>query len=115
MITRITCTAFALGGLVMAAPTAVASDHRPTQPLFIVKLDDSSFSPRRLTIPRGAKVRFTWVSGYHNVTRERGPAFRNVPDRSTGTMARVFHVRGTFALVCTNHADLGMRIVIRVK
>ena len=80
-----------------------------------VKLQSQSFSPKTITIHRGDKIRFRWVSGFHNVRRVSGPAFKKIASRQGGSVTRAFTKAGRYRLVCSIHRDLGMFLTVRVK
>ena len=96
--------------LVLLVAVPVASGATRT-----VKLQSQSFAPRTITIHRGDKIRFRWVSGFHNVRRVSGPAFRKIASRQGGSVTRAFTRTGRYRLVCSIHRDLGMYLTVRVK
>ena len=75
--------------LVLLAAVPVASGATRT-----VKLQSESFAPRTITIHKGDKIRFRWVTGFHNVRRVSGPAFKRISSRDRGTVARAFTTDG---------------------
>jgi plastocyanin len=95
----------ALGGTAGAAPKTT------------ITLGDNFFSPSSKTVRRGTKVRFKWVGrNRHNVTKASGPGggFASRTTRSRGVnFAKKFKRGGTYSLVCTIHAGMGM--TLRVK
>ena len=98
-----------LAAVLLAAVPAASGATRP------VKLQSESFAPRSLTIHRGDAIRFRWVTGFHNVRRVSGPAFRRIPSRDRGTVTRAFPKAGRYRLVCSIHRDLGMFLTVRVR
>ena len=63
------------------------------------------YSPSRLTIRRGDRVRWVWRGGMdrHDVNVRRGPERFNSPTQTSGTYTRRFRRPGTFRLYCTQH------------
>ena len=80
-----------------------------------VKLQSQSFGPRTIAIHRGDRIRFRWVTGFHNVRRVSGPAFRKIASRDRGSVTRAFTRTGRYRLVCSIHRDLGMYLTVRVR
>ena len=79
-----------------------------------VRVDDNVFKPESLTVNRGDTVRFRWVGDApHNVRRTKGPSFRTISMRRSGTVSRRLTRRGTLSLVCTIHPGMDMRIRVR--
>jgi plastocyanin len=73
-----------------------------------VRVDDNVFSPKRLTVNKGDKLRFRWVGDApHNV---RGAGI-NIGIRRSGT--RTVRVRRSGTLVCTIHPGMEMRLRVR--
>jgi plastocyanin len=96
--------------LVLLAAVPAASGATRT-----VKLQSTSFGPKTITIHRGDKIRFRWVTGFHNVRRVSGPAFKKIASRDRGAVTRAFTRTGRYRLVCSIHRDLGMFLTVRVK
>jgi plastocyanin len=79
-----------------------------------VRVDDNVFRPDSMTVNRGDTVRFRWVGdALHNVRRTSGPSFRNISNRTSGTVSRRLTRRGTLRLVCSIHPGMDMRIRVR--
>jgi plastocyanin len=79
-----------------------------------VRVDDNVFRPDAMTVNRGDTVRFRWVGdALHNVRRTSGPSFRNISNRTSGTVSRRLTRRGTLRLVCSIHPGMDMRIRVR--
>ena len=79
-----------------------------------VRVDDNVFRPDSLTVNRGDTVRFRWVGdALHNVRKTSGPSFRNISNRTSGTVSRRLTRRGTLRLVCSIHPGMDMRIRVR--
>ena len=80
-----------------------------------MKLQSQSFAPRTITIHKRDKIRFRWVTGFHNVRRVSGPTFKKIGSRDRGTVTRAFTKTGRYRLVCSIHRNLGMFLTVRVK
>ena len=94
----------AVGALVVLL--AASADSATT-----VSVKDNFFSPRTVTVGRGATVTWKWRGRVaHNVTF-RGSAHSKTQTR--GTYSHKFNSKGTFAYRCTIHA--GMVGTIRVR
>jgi plastocyanin len=79
-----------------------------------VRVDDNVFRPDSMTVNRGDTVRFRWVGdSLHNVRKTSGPSFRNISNRTSGTVSRRLTRRGTLRLVCSIHPGMDMRIRVR--
>ena len=68
------------------------------------------FTPKKVTVGRGTKV--TWVvrQGVHNV---RGSVLNSPNMTRGGSYSKTFKRRGTFGYVCTLHAGMGGKVVVR--
>jgi plastocyanin len=79
-----------------------------------VGVRDNRFTPKTLTIHKGAKVIWKW-HGYkpHNVTVKRGPSRFNSRTQAKGMFSHVFKKAGTYDLFCTIHRHMTMTIVVK--
>jgi plastocyanin len=78
-----------------------------------VKLEDSYFTTKRLTIHRGTRVTWKWAGVLvHNIFVSSGPARFNSWTQVTGSYSRVFTKRGTYSLYCTIHQKMRMTVVV---
>jgi plastocyanin len=102
----------ALLALVLVLPAAVPAASGATR---TVKLESQSFAPHTITIHASDRLRFRWVSGFHNVRRVSGPPFKRISSRDRGSVTRAFRKAGRYRLVCSIHRDLGMFLTVRVK
>ena len=104
-------------GLVQAATALGGAESSATRG---VSVRDDFFSPKRLTVDAGDRVRWTWrEEGDHNVR------FRKVPrgvsrrpgsrTKTSGTFSRKLRRRGSYRYVCTIHEDLGMTGSVKVE
>ena len=87
----------------------------PAAPRSTVKLAVAVVRARAPSRSTRDKIRFRWVSGFHNVRRVSGPTFTKIESRDRGTVARAFTKTGRYRLVCTIHRNLGMFLTVRVK
>jgi len=80
-----------------------------------VQIKDIDFHPARLVVHRGDRVtwRFLDEEVSHNVTSVAKPRFRSSGSRMTGTYSVRFTRKGTYRYVCTIHANMRGRIVVR--
>ena len=80
-----------------------------------VTLRDIAFSPKSLTVSRGATVTFRWRDGDtpHNVTSRGAKRFTSIATRESGSRSRTFTKAGTYRYVCTLHPGMAGRITVR--
>lgn len=81
-----------------------------------IDLRDIAFRPRKLSVPRGATVRWRVAERVtHDVTVARGPrGFASTYMRSGRAYARTLRVPGTYKLFCSVHpADMSQEITVR--
>lgn len=75
-----------------------------------VKVRDNFFSPERLHVAKGTRVRFRWVDTEerHNVIKKRGPG-RSIVSETTDDPGYVFKKRfrkaGRYKLICSIHPE----------
>ena len=124
-----------------AAPPAAGGAVAPAGPVVEVKMTGNGstkagFEPASITIPAGATVRFTSVSGFpHNIAfwSDSLPAgaaavlnanMKNTVDNLSGPFLQqneTYDVsfanapKGTYKGYCLPHAGLGMKITIKVE
>jgi plastocyanin len=78
-----------------------------------VKLKDSYFTTKRLTIHRGTRVTWRWDGVLvHNIFVRSGPARFNSRTQVTGSYSHAFTKRGTYSLYCTIHQKMRMTVVV---
>ncbi len=79
-----------------------------------VKVKDDYFSPKTLTVGKGAKVTWAWAGSlYHNVTVQSGPVKFASRTQVRGSFSHVFSKPGVYHLYCTIHPHMKMTIVVR--
>jgi plastocyanin len=82
------------------------------------KVVSDYFSPSKITIKLGDRVRWTWdSSGFeqHDVTVDSGPATFASPTQSAGTYTHRFTKAGTYHLYCTVHEDMTETVIVKKK
>jgi plastocyanin len=86
-----------------------------------VTVGDNYFSPKKKTIKRKGKVKWTWVgSAPHNVTLAKAPSKIDEDDYDkyssdtiiTGTFSKRLKVPGKYTFVCTIHSEMVNRIKV---
>lgn len=95
--------------LVALAAPAVARAPRVKK----AKVGSYFLRPGHLTVKRGTKVVWHWVSGFHNVTVKSGPVKFHSANKSGGTYSHVFTKKGTYHLFCSLHPWMKETIVVR--
>jgi len=79
-----------------------------------VKVEDSFFSAKKLSVSRGASVTWKWTGALlHNVRVKSGPVRFSSRKQLHGTYSHRFTVRGTYKLYCTLHPDMTMTVTVR--
>lgn len=77
------------------------------------------FSPNSVQVTPGTTIRFSWVSGFHNVTSTGTPDFPTTGDsfNSPHTLDVAFAAAGTYRYFCSEHGTptAGMRGTIVVQ
>ncbi len=93
-----------------------------SSPVKNIKVVDYKYAPKKLTIKKGTKVKWTWSKSNlapHNVTLIKGP--KGIAKRkwhsSTGThgikFSRTFSKAGTYHFECTIHPFMKLTIVVK--
>jgi plastocyanin len=82
-----------------------------------VDLGTSYYAPAKLTVKRGAKVRFVWNPSFdmHDVNVKSGPQRFHSPLQASGTWTRKFTKPGKYVLYCSQHSDMGMTLVVKKR
>lgn len=103
-----TAAALVVCAVAFPAVSALASSSRS------VKVADSYFSVKHVTISRGTKVRWIWNGVlYHNVKVKSGPVKFHSPTQVAGSYSYTFSRRGTYVLYCQVHPGMKMTVVVR--
>ena len=77
-------------------------------------VNDGYFSPKTLTVDRGARVTRSWAGTLdHNVTVKSGPVKFGSRTQVHGSFSHIFTRPGTYHLFCTLHPYMKMTIVVR--
>jgi plastocyanin len=104
--------------LLLIAVAALAA-AAPAQAGKVAKVDlgTSYYAPAKLTIKRGAKVRFVWNPSFdmHDVNVKSGPQRFHSPLQASGTWTRKFTKPGKYVLYCSQHNDMGMTLVVKKR
>lgn len=94
----------------IADPAGAARVHK-------VEIGTNYFAPAKKTVKTGAKVRFVWPEGGfvpHDVTVTKGPAKFRSPLQTGGSWTtRRLRKPGRYSLVCSQHADMGMTLIVK--
>jgi plastocyanin len=79
-----------------------------------VTLKNIAFSPKKLSVSKGAKVTFAFRDGstIHNVVSSGSRRFKSIGNRSSGSVTRSFSRSGTYRYSCTLHPGMSGRIVV---
>lgn len=93
-------------GAANPAPQAGAAASRTT------KLKDSFFSPSRLTVARGTRIRFVWAGKLAHNMVGRGIPGSYAHTRLKGTLTRSFG-KGSYTIVCTIHPGMTLHLKVR--
>jgi plastocyanin len=80
------------------------------------KVEDYFYSPGKLTVNRGARITWRWVSNNgvsHTVTVKHGPAFFTSKSMKSGSYTFTFRRAGTYHLYCKPHPFMKETVVVR--
>lgn len=104
LLSTLVVAAAALGGHVAASGAAGKT----------VTLKNIAFSPKKLTVSKGAKVTFAFrdAGTAHNVVSGGSRRFKTIATRSSGSVSRTFSRAGTYRYSCTLHPGMSGRIVV---
>jgi plastocyanin len=79
-----------------------------------VKVEESSFSVKKMTIGKGTRVTWNWVGFLnHNVTVKKGPVRFHSQTQARGSYTHRFTHKGVYHLYCTLHPWMKMTITVR--
>jgi plastocyanin len=86
----------------------------------VVKVGDDYFTPAKLTVKKGTKVRWAWLAGNqdnHDVRLKSGPKgvkkFKSDLAASDYSFSKKLTVPGTYKLYCSLHATMRQTIVVK--
>ncbi len=86
----------------------------------VVKVGDDFYSPSKLTIKKGSKVRWTWLDGNqdnHDVRLKSGPKgvkkFKSALAGADYSYSQTFKVPGTYKIYCSIHVDMRQTITVK--
>lgn len=124
---RVRCVLTAVTAFLIATPFSGAcfseGGDGPSEPevheesLIEVRLTDFAFTPARIIINRGARVRWTNTTNtFHTVTPDGHSEWQRWPTSSVGdTLEHQFNSTGDFAYFCEPHRPIGMVGSITVR
>jgi plastocyanin len=86
----------------------------------VVKVGDDYYSPVKVTVKKGTKVRWTWLAGNqdsHDVRLKSGPKgvkrFKSDLAASDYSYSKKLTVPGTYKIYCSLHATMKQTIVVK--
>jgi plastocyanin len=111
----------ALGSLVGALALALAGASAASGPRpRTVKLGDDYYSPAKLTVKRGTKIRWVWNADNadsHDVRLRSGPRgvkkFHSELAASDYSFSKKLTVPGTYRIYCALHKEMKETIVVK--
>jgi plastocyanin len=85
-----------------------------------VKVGDDYYSPVKLKVKKGTKIRWTWLSGNsdtHDVRLKHGPhgvkKFKSELAASDYSFSKKLKVPGTYKIYCSLHREMRATIVVK--
>ena len=111
LLAALAVTAIALAVIALESENAAAGGARASRPK---KVDIANFAyhPKKLTVRRGARVRFVNSSGVAHTATDRG-GFDTGEIAPGGSAVVRFTHRGVFAYHCTIHPFMHGKIVVK--
>jgi plastocyanin len=86
----------------------------------VVRVGDDYYSPAKLTIRKGTKVKWSWLAGNqdnHDVRLKSGPKgvkrFKSALAGADYSFSQTFKVPGTYKIYCSIHATMRQTIVVK--
>ena len=93
---------------------ALAAPALASAPAKKATVGDFYFHPGKLTIKRGTKVVWHFVSGYHNIVSSKSPAKVNAGfRRAPATFSFTFKKPGVYHLHCTIHHGMNETVIVK--
>ena len=77
-----------------------------------IQVDNNFFKPKTVTVKKGTTIKFKF-KGFHNVEADGKAAFKNIPNRSSGTVNRKASKKGKFKLLCSIHDGMTMKLTVK--
>ena len=101
----------------LVAVTALAGSSAGAGGSATVKVVDNVFSPDRVQVGKGSRVRFKWVNTEekHNIIKVKGPGpsfSSDTTDQPGFVYKKRFRKAGRYKIICSIHPD---EMVMRVK
>jgi plastocyanin len=114
-----TCSGFLAVALALAlAGAGVASGS--SSKTRTVKVGDDYYTPVKLTVKKGTKIHWSWLTGNsdtHDVRLKSGPKgvkrFKSELAASDFSFNRKLSVPGTYKIYCSLHKDMKQTIVVK--
>jgi plastocyanin len=103
----------------LAAGPSTAADGAAAKAATTVKVVDDRYSPKRLTLAKGTRVKWVWSSRaahrhdvYLDVRPSGAERFRSPPATAPFDFARKLRKPGVYKVLCTFHERMRMRIEV---
>ncbi len=109
-VSRIRIAALVLVACAIAG-IALASGERAAKPAEI-KIDNFSFVPAVLTIPRGTTVTWTNADDVPHVVRTEDGTIKSPTLDTDGKFSHTFDAKGTFPYFCSLHPMMRGKVVV---
>jgi plastocyanin len=111
----------ALGFLVAALALALAGASAASGPKpRTVKVGDDYYSPIKLTVKKGTKIKWSWLASNadtHDVRLKKGPhgvkKFKSELAASDYSFSKKLTVPGTYTIYCSLHKEMKETIVVK--
>ena len=86
----------------------------------VIKVGDDYYSPTKVTVKKGTKIRWAWLDGNqdsHDVRLKSGPKgvkkFKSELAASDYSFSKRLTVPGTYKIYCSLHATMKQTIVVK--
>src|SRR3954452_16589781 len=96
----------------VAAVSGAFAVQAVAAPSKTIQVNDDFFKPKTVTVKKGTTIKFKF-NGFHNVEADGKAAFKNIPDRSSGTVNRKANKKGKFKLLCSIHDGMTMKLTVK--